>query len=95
MQKVELSKKKTHNTVQNDCVIYIYVYIKTNLTCTQVSSEPLSHAVHKRATNIYPQQRHLQKIMRKMTMEFVVSWTWISAATSDNMSWRLLFMMTC
>lgn len=34
-------------------------YIK-NLTCTQVSSEALSHAVHKRTTDIDPQQRHLQ-----------------------------------
>lgn len=47
-----------------------------NLTCSQVSSEPLSHAVHKRATDIYPQQRHLQKKkiiiimwMRKMTVD--------------------------
>lgn len=35
------------------------MYEKKNLTCTQVSSEPLSHAVHKRATDIYPQQSHL------------------------------------
>lgn len=40
----------------NKCVMY-----KKKLTCTQVSSEPLSHTVHKRTTDIDPQQRHLQK----------------------------------
>lgn len=54
MQKVPLSINNIqYRTIDGDR------YIK-NLTCTQVSSETLSHAVHKRATDIDPQQRHLQ-----------------------------------
>lgn len=52
MQKIPLSM---NNLIQYNR----YRYIK-NLTCTQVSSEALSHAVNKRATDINPQQRHLQ-----------------------------------